>query len=383
MKQLTSILSALLLLSVACSLTRGVTAIAPTETSTAPPSPADRPGGWYVSPQGDDGDDGRSPATAFRTLQRALEVVQPGQTILILPGTYHEAIEVYNLGAAEAPIVIRGDPDGAVIFDGQRNACDPEAEDQVCAAFHCWWCENITVENLTIRNYAWSGVGIFLSRGVTLRNLHIQDTGFEIHPDLEDGGTGITVLESEDVTLENNIVEHTGMKLIHQEISGYGIDLWRCQNCTVRGNTVRSVTGTGILVEESCNVIVESNTIEDGEMEMLDWWDGGIWLDGGHDVVVRNNTFRDNHGPGIQVSDTEAVYPEGSYGFVLEGNISQNNEFGMYLWNFGLCPPPEEAVRLSGNLVNGNRQRDLWCVEWQCGEGPLKPYGCNNLPFVA
>lgn len=315
---------------------------------------------WYVCPQGRDGNNGHTPPSAFRTLGRALEVVQPGQTILLLRGTYHEFAEAYNLGSTDAAIVIRGDVADQVLFDGQRI---------LGSAFQCWECVNIVVENLSIQNYRWEGLGVFLSRQITLRNLHIRDSGFAVSPDLEEGGSGITVLDSTGVTIENNALEGIGLKIIEEEISGNGITLYRCQGCQVRGNTLRSVIGTGILVEESCTVMVESNTVEDGDMYMGEWWDGGIWLDGGHDVIVRNNAFRNNYGPGIQISDEEAVYPEGSFGFVVENNISQNNEFGMYLWNFGVCPPPENAVRMRGNTVSGNVQQDLRCVEWECGVG--------------
>jgi parallel beta-helix repeat protein len=185
---------------------------------------------------------------------------------------------------------------------------------------------------------------------------------------MEEGGSGITVVESQNVFVEGNVLEDTGMRIVEEELSGYGIDVWGCQDCVIRGNVVRKVIGTGILVEESCNVIVDSNTVEEGEMQMLDWWDGGIWLDGGHDVTVRDNTFRNNHGPGIQVSDTEAVYPQGSLGFVLEDNVSQGNVFGLYVWNFGICPPPEQALRMSGNVLRDNQQ-DFLCAEWECGVG--------------
>lgn len=323
---------------------------------------AAQPADLYVSPQGHDENDGRSPSTAFRTLQRATEVVQPGQTILVLPGTYHQFAQVYDLRAAEAPIVIRG---AQAVFDGQRS---------LGSAFQCWECTNVVVENLTVQSYKWEGVGFFQSRRITIRDLHVQDTGFKIHRDTGDGGSGITVLESERVTVENNALERTGMRIALLHLSGYGLDLWGCRDCVVRGNTVRAVTGTGILVEESCSVVVESNTVEDGEMEMRDWWDGGLWLDGGHDVTVRDNVFQNNHGPGIQVSDEGALYPEGSYGFVLENNVSRDNEFGIYVWNYGACPPPEDGVRMSGNDVSGNRQEDMRCVEWECGEGePCAP----------
>jgi hypothetical protein len=43
---------------------------------------------WYVSPLGNDAQDGRNPGTAFKSLGRAVEAAKPGDTILIAPGAY-------------------------------------------------------------------------------------------------------------------------------------------------------------------------------------------------------------------------------------------------------------------------------------------------------
>lgn len=43
---------------------------------------------WFVSGQGSDDNDGQSEATAFRTLQKAADLVQPGDVVLIGDGTY-------------------------------------------------------------------------------------------------------------------------------------------------------------------------------------------------------------------------------------------------------------------------------------------------------
>jgi parallel beta-helix repeat protein len=85
---------------------------------------------------------------------------------------------------------------------------------------------------------------------------------------------------------------------------------------------------------------------------------GGIWVDGGHDVMVISNTFRSNLGPGIQISDEDEQRP---YGYVLEGNLSTENYYGIYVWNFGTSDfPPEDILRMSNNQIVGNTIRDVW-----------------------
>ena len=46
---------------------------------------------WYVnSTSGSDSHDGRSPATAFKTLAHVLNAAKAGDTILIAPGAYDQ-----------------------------------------------------------------------------------------------------------------------------------------------------------------------------------------------------------------------------------------------------------------------------------------------------
>ena len=50
-------------------------------------------------------------------------------------------------------------------------------------------------------------------------------------------------------------------------------------------------------------------------------------MDGGKNVVVQNNIFRDNLGAGIEISDEDNQNPTG---YVLQNNISTRNYYGIY-----------------------------------------------------
>ncbi|MDR1279586.1 MAG: right-handed parallel beta-helix repeat-containing protein [Opitutaceae bacterium] len=60
---------------------------------------------------GNDRHDGRTPATAFRTIQRAADVAQPGDEIVIHPGIYFEHVTLREdkRGTPSAPIIFRAD----------------------------------------------------------------------------------------------------------------------------------------------------------------------------------------------------------------------------------------------------------------------------------
>ena len=99
-------------------------------------------------------------------------------------------------------------------------------------------------------------------------------------------------------------------------------------------------------------------------MSVDEWWDGGIWLDGGRDVTIRGNYIQNNLGPGIEVSDEDIQKPRG---YVLENNVSTGNYFGIYIWNFGSTDlPPEHILRLSGKPFSDNTRQDVWIEAMPC-----------------
>lgn len=110
---------------------------APTSSQAVVPSPTDSPSPtlratwtptpitgsgrtYYLSPTGSDAAGGGTQAAAWRTFARAWQALQPGDTLLLLDGTYTEPIapNVRN-GQAGKPITVRSLNDGMVVIDGQ------------------------------------------------------------------------------------------------------------------------------------------------------------------------------------------------------------------------------------------------------------------------
>lgn len=104
----------------------------------------------YVSPTGSDANDGRSPATAWRTVQHA--VAQPGDRVQLLAGTYHEAVTI-----TRSHLVLERHPSaapGAVVLDGSRayGAQTPRAIYH--ATLRILGASHVTVRGLAIANRA-------------------------------------------------------------------------------------------------------------------------------------------------------------------------------------------------------------------------------------
>jgi len=65
---------------------------------------------YYVSPQGDDANSGTR-EKPFRTIQHAVDLVEPGDSVYLKDGTYRESVRIRKSGRAGACILLRPDPE--------------------------------------------------------------------------------------------------------------------------------------------------------------------------------------------------------------------------------------------------------------------------------
>lgn len=315
----------------------------------------------YVAPGGNDQNSGATPDAPLRTLAYALCSVRPGQTVRILPGTYPESVVLGLFGNAQLPIRIQG-----VTDSGQRPVLDGGGIRTMGIALV--ESTNIVVENLEFQNFTDEGLLALAGSDIGIRNNRFHDNGrASIDPDFDGEGFGLMLAGTRRATIEDNAVYNNGPAedRVRQAILGTGINTFELRDAVIRNNHSHDNTGGGILVEDSHNVLVEGNRIEGNELDAADdYWDGAIWVDGGTNVTVRQNTITDNHGPGLQISDEDLQFPKASFGYLVEGNSITDNLFGLYLWNFGRCPfPAPEILTLKDNRIENNSEKDIWCVE--------------------
>src|SRR4051794_16798418 len=73
---------------------------------------------WFVRSAGSDDADGRTPATAFRSVLRAGQALNHGERIVIGPGRYSATVFLgERFGTADAPIAVVGDESGKLTGD--------------------------------------------------------------------------------------------------------------------------------------------------------------------------------------------------------------------------------------------------------------------------
>lgn len=81
---------------------------------------------YYVSPAGSDANDGTTVDTPFRTIQKAADVMQAGDTCLIRAGVYRETVHPANSGQDGAPITFQPYEGEKVVISGAEPITDWE-----------------------------------------------------------------------------------------------------------------------------------------------------------------------------------------------------------------------------------------------------------------
>jgi parallel beta-helix repeat protein len=253
---------------------------------------------YYVKNGGNDGANGLSVATAWETLQRAADVVDPGDTVHVLPGDY-QGFYLDRSGTAGNPITFIADGPGVAITED--NDVTPDGINLEGASY-------VVIDGFTSDNRTRTGIRAVLADFVTIRNC---SAGFN-------GKWGILTGFVDDVLIENNVMHHS--------IDEHGIyvsnsgDRPVIRNNLVHDNHANGIHMNGDLSEGGDGIIsgalVENNFIRgNGE-----GGGSGINMDGVSNSLVRNNLVFDHHSSGISLYRIDGG--DGS-----KNNVVVNNTF--------------------------------------------------------
>lgn len=133
---------------------------------------------YYVSPSGSDSNSGRLSEVPFRTIQKAVDLSQPGDTVVLETGVYFQDVKSIRDGRPDAPIVLEG-TEGAVVRGGGR-----------ARVFE------INHDYITLRNFTIDGLWGDPSKASGYRDKLI----FALGKQIRDGVTGLKVIN---MTLRN------------------------------------------------------------------------------------------------------------------------------------------------------------------------------------
>ena len=113
-----------------------------------------------------------------RTFRTALANAQPGDLIVVKPGTYAGGLVIVKQATAEKPIVIRGEiPASELAKPIQDRKGLPEVLGDTDEAGITVTGSHIVVENLNIRDNMGGGVKLEEARGCVVRGCQVYDNG--------------------------------------------------------------------------------------------------------------------------------------------------------------------------------------------------------------
>lgn len=335
----------------------------------AAPGEAGLPSGtaYYVSPSGDDGAKGDS-TTPFRTLQRALDAVRAGDTVMLREGVYRSGGTLEEVDR----VTLRGQ--GEAVLDGSGAKTDDGL--RVVGA------RGVTVENLKFRN--WRRAGFF---GAEAHGLTVRDC-----TSAGNARQGFLTTNASDVLIERCVAfGNQAQHGIYLSGSGDRLKVVRCtlfanagaglqinaeeterkkdpnfdqlsEDCLVSGNTIYSngrKGGAAISLMMVRRSMVVNNLLYDNLAGGISLWDDDL----GPEWGCKNNTLYHN---------TVVFAPgQGRYAVSVSANSSDNRLVDNILTcGRGPAIQADEAVQSDYNILHAPTLTNRGALaEWQRATG--------------
>ncbi|WP_435368002.1 right-handed parallel beta-helix repeat-containing protein [Paenibacillus pasadenensis] len=304
---------------------------------------------YYVSTSGSDSNSGTSTGSAFKTLQKAANTAGPGDTVNVLAGTYNQKLKITNSGTSSAPITFRNYNTDVAVIDGTGlPVSGMEGIVQITNA------SNIKVQGFEIRNYKTStngnaAVGIFATgsgSNIEIRNNnihHIASTATPAGSDREGRdahgiavyGTSTTAFSN--VTVDGNTLANLTLGSSEALVLNGNVDGFSVTNNTIHHSDNIGIDIIGFegkapneSVDQARNGVVSGNLIYNVSVQgnpsypSTDYSAGGIYVDGGKNVVIeRNRSY--NNDIGIEVA---SEWPDKSTSYItVRNNLAYNNSY--------------------------------------------------------
>lgn len=263
---------------------------------------------YYVATDGDDSAAGTLEAP-WRTIQHAAETVAAGDNVLIRGGTYEERIEIKVSGSTSAgSVTFQPYGDESAILDGTTLTA-PDGDTAMI------WIANqhhVTIKGLVIRNYATSDAdklvcGVFVTGTSTnISLLNNQISGIKQETTSSEGNAHAVAFYGNDgdnsinnVTIDGNVISDCSLGASEALVLNGNIETFTISNNTIHdcdniGIDLIGWEGTAPVNDQARNGTVSGNTVHDitsygNPSYGTDRSAGGIYVDGGENIVIERN----------------------------------------------------------------------------------------------
>jgi putative cofactor-binding repeat protein len=293
---------------------------------------------WVSTVTGDDNNDGTTPQRAWKTIQRAYDMAQPGIYVWVLPGVYTESITSSVAGSDSRTwndsndgwIRIYGTNDGRGVVPNGSVIIRPPAGQPAFNFTHRWNAiHNYVIEGGSNAVRITNTTGPYWVGGNTMRN----QTSDAIYVHTMD----VSVAGTHEIDINNNLIENAGGSAIWAE---------RCVRLNVNSNNrIINPAGYGIYYGNSIHpsqdyAVIQGNIIRNAALD-------AIRLDGNRiSANILRNRIEGSQGWGVNaVNNWGSVYV----------NIINNNALG--------------GVR-NASVTNANRSLNVYHNTFHNNTGP-------------
>jgi parallel beta-helix repeat protein len=297
---------------------------------------------FYVSPSGNDANNGTSLEFAWATITHAFRTLPENDTAWIVDGTYTEtgssisAIDSHtsvlnNSTAFRAyngtPILNMAGGDIGVTLHNVENVTIDGLKIQNFGTYniHFYYADNNTITNCTVYNSGWKNVHLQHSKNNTISNCVIDKAPFTgLYIDLDSDYTTVfntsitnSVWWGIDTTADSDYLNITDCILTNNDC--YGLCVHGCDHCTFKNNNLSNNLNGISLFQGSTYCIVEDNYATQNTEYGIEIWSSN------HNTV-RNNTFDMNSDWGIAVeSCTNNTFSDNT--------VNNNTEYDYYAFS--------------------------------------------------
>lgn len=330
--------------------------------------PQSRAAAFFVSPSGIDGGAGTK-AAPWKTIQHAASRLQPGDTAHVLPGTYHEKVQIRVSGTPGKPVTLQAE--GQVIVSGK--GVDGENIFLVENRSHVRLVGFDIRENLGCKDG--SGVRV---RGagshIEIRNCRIHDIrgkdamGITIYGDAEEPVSDLVIdgneiydcdpAQSEALTLNGNVTGFQVTNNVVRDVNNIGIDF-------IGGEKWANKDVTKVVRNGVCR----GNHVARCRSSYGGGYAAGIYVDGGRDIVIEDNKVTECD-LGIEVG-AENKHATTSGITVRRNLIYRNDKAGLVFGGYEKSAGRVKNCVFTANVCFQNHQHkdqngEIW-IQWAEG----------------
>lgn len=131
---------------------------------------------YYVATNGSDSNAGTLSAP-WRTIQKAADMVNPGDTVIVRPGTYNEIVIIKKSGTASNWITFKSETKWGAIVNGERKVPNASGASYTGGTFMTLDSEYILIDGFKVINSYHNGIASCRSNYITIQNCYTQNSG--------------------------------------------------------------------------------------------------------------------------------------------------------------------------------------------------------------